>query len=110
MEIFVGLLHEAKGLRHEALQSFRKALDIDSTHVPSLISVACILTQISGESTTTARCFLRDAVRIDQTNHSAWYNLGLLYKADVNATLQEAVECFEVAAILEESAPVEPFR
>lgn len=91
------------------MQSFRNALDVDSTHVPSLISVARLLTQMGGASIT-ARSFLRDAVRIDQTNHTAWYYLGLLYKADVNASLEDAVECFEVAAMLEESAPVEPFR
>ncbi|TXG72384.1 hypothetical protein EZV62_000963 [Acer yangbiense] len=105
-----GLLHEAKGLHHEALHSFRKALDVDSTHVPSLISVSRILRQMGCESMVTVRSFLTDALRIDRTNPSAWYNLGLLYKADATAPLQEAVECFEAAALLEESAPVEPFR
>ncbi|KAL5781651.1 hypothetical protein ACOSP7_006680 [Xanthoceras sorbifolium] len=105
-----GLLHEGKGLHREALISFRKALDVDSAHVPSLISVARVLRQIGGESVVTARSFITDALRIDSKNPSAWYNLGLLYKADVTAPLQEAVECFEAAALLEESAPVEPFR
>lgn len=58
----------------------------------------------------TVRSFLTDALRLDRTNHAAWYNLGLLYKADPGASMLEAVECFEAAALLEETAPVEPFR
>lgn len=106
----LGLLYEAKGLHQDALVSFRKALDADPTHVPSLISIACVLRQIGGESMVTVRSFLTDALRLDRTNPSAWYNLGLLYKADATSSLLEAVECFEAAALLEETVPVEPFR
>ncbi|EXB46747.1 Tetratricopeptide repeat protein 7B [Morus notabilis] len=105
-----GLLNEAKGLHQEALKAFRKALDVDPTHVPSLISTARILRQLGSESLPVVRSFLMDALRIDRTNPSAWYNLGLLYKADLAVSALEAAECFEAAAILEESAPIEPFR
>lgn len=105
-----GLLYEAKGLHQEALVSFRKALDAEPNHVPSLVSIACVLRKIGGESMATIRCFLTDALRLDRTNTTAWYNLGLLYKAYAGASAVEAVECFEAAALLEESAPVEPFR
>lgn len=108
--ILPGLLNEAKGLHQEALKSFRKALDVDPTHVPSLISTACILRQLGSESLPVLRSFLTDALRIDRTNSSAWYNLGLLYKADHAASALEAAECFEAAALLEESTPIEPFR
>lgn len=57
-----------------------------------------------------ARTFLTDAIRVDRTNACAWYNLGLVYKVDVGASVMEAAECFEAAALLEETAPVEPFR
>lgn len=106
----LGLLYEAKGLQQEALVSFRKALDAEPNHVPSLVSIACVLRQIGGESMATIRCFLTDALRLDRTNTTAWYNLGLLYKTYAGASTLEAVECFEAAALLEESAPVEPFR
>nr|POE98155.1 protein npgr2 [Quercus suber] len=57
------------------------------------------------------RSFLMNALRLDRMNHSAWYNLGLLYKAmSTTSASQEAAECFAAAAFLEESAPVEPFR
>lgn len=105
-----GLLYEAKGLHQGALVSFRKALDAEPNHVPSLVSLACVLRKIGGESMATIRCFLTDALRLDRTNTTAWYNLGLLYKAYAGASALEAVECFEAAALLEESAPVEPFR
>ena len=106
----LGLLYKAKGLHQEALKSFRKALDVEPTHVPSLISTACILKELGGQSLAVVRSFLTDALRLDRTNPSAWYNLGLLYKADIGATQLEAAECFEAAALLEESAPVESFR
>ncbi|KAI4318082.1 hypothetical protein L6164_025890 [Bauhinia variegata] len=105
-----GLLHEARGLHQEAQKSFRKALDIDPNHVASLISTACVLMQLGGQSSPIARSLLTDALRLDRTNPSAWYKLGLLYKADAGASAWEAAECFEGAAILEESSPIEPFR
>ncbi|XP_052188651.1 protein NPGR2-like isoform X2 [Diospyros lotus] len=105
-----GLLYKAKGLHREALKSFEKSLDVDPNHVPSLISTAVVLRELSDQSLPVARSFLTDALRLDRTNPSAWYNLGLLYKAEVGALALEAAECFEAAALLLESAPVEPFR
>ena len=92
------------------MRSFRKALDIEPNHVPSLISTACILRRLGGQSSSIVKSLLTDALRLDRTNPSAWYNLGLLYKAEVGTSLLEAVECFEAAALLEESSPIEPFR
>ncbi|KAK4405912.1 protein NPGR2 [Sesamum angolense] len=105
-----GLLYEAKGLPKEALKSFEKALDIEPNHVPSLISTAIVLRQISNQSPPVVKSFLTDALRLDRTNSTAWYNLGLLYKSENSASALEAAECFEAAAILQESEPVEPFR
>ncbi|XP_042974346.1 protein NPGR2-like isoform X1 [Carya illinoinensis] len=106
-----GVLYEAKGLYKEALKAFRDALDIDPTFVPSLISTAVVLRTLGNQSHVVVRSFLMNALRLDRMNHSAWYNLGLFYKAEGTAlSLQEAAECFEAAAFLEESAPVEPFR
>ncbi|XP_022145897.1 protein NPGR2-like isoform X2 [Momordica charantia] len=106
-----GLLYESKGLPQDALQAYNKALDIDPGHVPSLISTACLLQRLGGsQSFPVVRSLLTDALRLDRANPSAWHNLGLLYKADVGASALEAAECFEAATLLEESAPVEPFR
>lgn len=104
-----GLLYEAKGLHKEALVSFGKALDIEPNHVPSLISTAVVLRQLSDQSLAVAKSFLTDALRLERTNPSAWYNLGLLYRSE-GSSVMEAAECFEAAALLQESNPVEPFR
>ncbi|KAJ7972617.1 tetratricopeptide repeat protein 7A-like [Quillaja saponaria] len=57
------------------------------------------------------RSFLMDALRLDRMNASAWYNLGLFYKSEgMSSSVLEATECFEAATILQECAPVEPFR
>lgn len=105
-----GLLYEAKGLHQDALKAFRAALDVEPTHVPSLVSTACVLRRLGSQSIPTIRGFLTDALRIDKTNHTAWYNLGLIYMVDASASAADAAECFQAAALLEESAPVEPFR
>lgn len=86
-------------------------MEIDPTHVPSLISTAVILRELGSQSYPVVRSFLMNALRLDRMNHSAWYNLGLLYKAmSTTSASLEAAECFAAAAFLEESAPVEPFR
>ncbi|KAL6532436.1 hypothetical protein OROGR_014406 [Orobanche gracilis] len=105
-----GLLYEAKGQQNEALKSFQKALDIEPNHVPSLISTAIVLKKLGNQSLPVVKSFLTDALRLDRTNSTAWYNLGLLYKIDNSSSAMDAAECFEAAAQLQESEPVEPFR
>ncbi|KAH0662146.1 hypothetical protein KY290_030081 [Solanum tuberosum] len=105
-----GLLYQARGLHKEALQSFQKSLDIEPNHVPSLVSTAIVLRQLDGQSLPVMKSFLTDALRLDRTNPSAWYNLGLVYKSENGVSALEAAECFEAAELLQESAPVEPFR
>jgi ATP-dependent RNA helicase DHX36 len=99
-----------KGLPKEALGSYFRALDLDAKHVPSLISTAIILRQLGERPLPSIRCFLTDALQLDRTNHTAWFNLGLLYKEEGGRSAAEAAECFQAAALLEETASVEPFR
>ncbi|CAD6205316.1 unnamed protein product [Miscanthus lutarioriparius] len=105
-----GKIYEAKGLTKEALGAFFRALDLDPKHVPSLISTATVLQQLGDRPLPSIRCFLTDALQLDRTNHVAWFNLGLLYKEEGGRSVAEAVECFQAAAFLKETAPVEPFR
>ncbi|KAL8048225.1 hypothetical protein ABFX02_07G050900 [Erythranthe guttata] len=102
-----GLLYEAKGFEKEALKCYEKALYIEPNHVPSLISTAVVLSQLGDKSVPVAKSFLTDALRLERTNAVAWYNLGLVYKSESGV---EAAECFEAAALLQESEPIEPFR
>ncbi|XP_058094752.1 protein NPGR2 isoform X2 [Magnolia sinica] len=105
-----GVLYEAKGLLKEALGAFTNALEVEPTHVPSLVSTATVLRQLGDQSSAVVRTYLMDALRLDRTNHLAWFNLGLHYRAEGSRSMVEAAECFQAAALLEESAPVEPFR
>ncbi|XP_073063555.1 protein NPGR2 [Primulina eburnea] len=105
-----GLLDEAKGQHKEALKAYELALEVDPTHVPSLVSKATVLRKIGCLSPAIIRSFLTEALRHDRTNSSAWYNLGLLYKDGGSSLAPEAAECFKAAAFLEETAPVEHFR
>ncbi|CAN0897602.1 Protein NPGR2 [Linum grandiflorum] len=107
----MGTLYEKKGLLEEALMAFITGLSIDSCHVASLVSTAVVLRKIHTASNETLRSFLMGALRLDRMNASAWYNLGLVQKGEGSASsLMEAAECFEAAAFLEETEPVEPFR
>ncbi|KAM1244253.1 hypothetical protein ACFX2G_036404 [Malus domestica] len=109
-----GLLYERKGLYKESLRAYSEALDIDPSHVPSLISTAVVLRHLGGSSHhshTVIRSLLLNALNLDRSNHSAWYNLGILYESQGKPSSSlEAAECFKAALSLEESAPVEPFR
>ena len=105
-----GKLLEAKGLAKEALRAYSTALDLEPKHVPSLISTATVLRQLCEKPLPAIRCFLTDALRVDRTNHVAWFNLGLLYEDEGDSAAIEAAECFKAAAVLEETAPAEPFR
>lgn len=105
-----GMLCDAKELNKEAVQAFGNALDLEPNHVPSLISMAVVLRRLGEQSHAIVRSLLTDALRLDRMNPSAWNNLGLLYKAIGPSMSLDAADCFKAAALLEESAPVEPFR
>ncbi|KAK8969418.1 hypothetical protein KSP40_PGU017935 [Platanthera guangdongensis] len=104
-----GQLQEVKGLHNKSLISYTKALDLEPAHVPSLVSTAIVLRHCGGQPFSVIRSFLAEALRLDRTNHVAWLNIGLLYESE-GISSAEAAECFQAAAILEESAPVEPFH
>lgn len=106
----LGSFHEAKGLYKQALDAFNMALNIDPCYVPSLVSSAVVLRRINIKQNSVIRSYLMNALKLDRTNHFAWYNLGLLCKTDNESSPSDAAECFEAAAFLEETAPVEPFR
>lgn len=105
---FTGTMLEAKGLYKEALKAFRDALDLDPGHIPSLISTAVVLRRDGTQSNPAIRSYLMEALRLNSSNASAWYHLGILHKAE--GRMSEAAECFQEANSLEESEPVEPFR
>lgn len=115
---YIGLLYEAKGLEKEALKAYEMALDIDPSHVQSLVSMAMVLKRLGGGlgsgsgsgSGPVVRSLLTEALRVDRMNSWGWYNLGQFYKEEGPMFIKEAVECFEAASVLKETEPIEPFR
>lgn len=102
-----GVLCEARSQIEEALAAYSNALSIDPDHVPSKVSIGALLWRTGAKSLSVARSFLSDGLRLEPTNHTAWYYLGMVHKAD-GKTL-DAADCFQAAGMLEESAPIEHF-
>ncbi|KAE8692178.1 rho GDP-dissociation inhibitor 1 isoform X2 [Hibiscus syriacus] len=74
-------------------------------------ATAVVMRQVGGQSSAIMKSLLMNALRADRMNPSAWYNLAMLHEdEDTPSSLYEATECFEAASVLEDSAPVEPFR
>ncbi|KAI7745915.1 hypothetical protein M8C21_005543 [Ambrosia artemisiifolia] len=103
-----GLLFEAKSLHNEALIAFSVALSIEPDYVPSIVSTAETLMKMGGtETLPIARSFLMNSLRLEPTNHDAWFNLALICKKE--GFLLQAADFFQAAHELESSAPVQSF-
>ncbi|KAJ0984749.1 hypothetical protein J5N97_003105 [Dioscorea zingiberensis] len=102
-----GVMHEARGDIKQALSTFNNALLIDPSHVPSKVSMGVLLWRTGSNSLSVARTFLSDALRLERTNRQAWYYLGMVHKDE--GRLFDATDCFQAAAMLEESDPLESF-
>lgn len=103
-----GLLFEGQSLHKEALVAFSISLSIEPDYVPSIISTAETLMKMGGNETLPiARSFLMNTLRLEPTNHDAWFNLGLICKKE--GLMQQAAEFFQAAHELKLSAPVHSF-
>eukprot|EP00268_Persea_americana_P050990 TRINITY_DN5600_c0_g1_i3.p1 TRINITY_DN5600_c0_g1~~TRINITY_DN5600_c0_g1_i3.p1 ORF type:complete len:649 (-),score=142.20 TRINITY_DN5600_c0_g1_i3:192-2138(-) len=102
-----GVVHEAQGQTQEGFASYSDALLLDLYHAPSKVSVGATMRKTGSKSLPVARSFLSDALKLEPTNHMAWYYLGMVHRD--NGRMTEASDCFLAAAMLEESEPVESF-
>lgn len=103
-----GCLFEAQERHKEALVAFSVALSIDPDYVPSIVSTAKVLIKLGhDESLHVAKSFLMNALRLEHTNHDAWFSLGLVYKME--GSMQQAADSFQAAHELKVSAPVHNF-
>ncbi|KAL7604970.1 protein NPGR1 [Lactuca sativa] len=107
-----GLLFEAQSLHKEALVAFSISLSIEPDYVPSLISTAETLMRMGGSGSGThtvpiARSLLMNTLRLEPTNHEAWFNLGLICKKE--GLMHQAADFFQAAHELNLSAPVQSF-
>ncbi|KAE9457249.1 hypothetical protein C3L33_10851, partial [Rhododendron williamsianum] len=102
-----GMLFEAREMHKEALVAFTVALSIEPEFVPSIVSTAEVLMKMGSKSLPIARSFLMNALRLEPTNHEAWWNLGLVSKME--GLMHQAADFFQAAHELEMSAPVQSF-
>ncbi|KAL7116938.1 hypothetical protein ACP275_03G038400 [Erythranthe tilingii] len=104
-----GRLFEAQEQYKVAIVAFSVSLSIDSDYVPSIISTAETLMKMGNKkSIPIAKSFLMNAVRLEPTNHDAWFNLGKIYK--IEGLLEQAADSFQAAHELKLSAPVQSFN
>ncbi|KAJ1430387.1 Tetratricopeptide-like helical domain superfamily [Sesbania bispinosa] len=103
-----GMLLESQSLYKEAFVSFSVSLSIEPDYTPSIISTAKLLLKLGMQSLPIARSFLMNALRLEPTNHDAWFNLGLVSKME--GSLQQAADFFQAAYELKLSAPVQKFE
>lgn len=102
-----GILCEAQNQHKEALAAFSVSLSIEPDYVPSIVSSAGVLMKMGTQSLPIARSLLMTALRLEPTNHDAWFYLGLLFKSE--GLKQQAAEYFQAAHELKLSAPVQDF-
>ncbi|KAJ9567564.1 hypothetical protein OSB04_003530 [Centaurea solstitialis] len=103
-----GLLFEGESLHKEALVAFWISLCIEPDYVPSIISTAETLMKMGGkEMVPIARSLLMNTLRLEPTNHDAWFKLGLICKKE--GLMHQAAEFFQAAHELKLSAPVQSF-
>lgn len=100
-------MHERRGQHSEALAAYINALLLEPNYVPCKILISALLVKMGSKMLPVARTLLADALRIEPTNHMAWYYLGLVHKGD--GRIADAVDCFQAASMLDESNPIECF-
>ncbi|RWR94376.1 tetratricopeptide repeat protein 7A-like protein [Cinnamomum micranthum f. kanehirae] len=102
-----GIMHEARGRIQEALAAYSNALSLDLDHVHCKVSIGALLWKMGPKSLPLARSFLSDALKLEPTNSLAWFYLGMVHKDEGRIT--DASDCFQAAAMLDESDPIESF-
>jgi tetratricopeptide (TPR) repeat protein/4-amino-4-deoxy-L-arabinose transferase-like glycosyltransferase len=76
----LGIIHGLKGRPAEALESYRKALDLDPEIVPARVGLGILLSQ-AGKYAEAER-ELMIAAGLDSTYEKTFYNLGLVYSEE----------------------------
>lgn len=102
------MTYEAQGQIPEGLASYSEALLLDLYNAPSKVSIGSMMWKAGSKSLPVARSFFSDALKLEPTNHKAWYYLGMVHRD--NGRMVDASDCFLAAAMLEESEPIESFN
>lgn len=91
----------------EALVAFSVSLSLEPDYVPSIVSTAGVMMKTGSQSLPIAKSFLMNALRLEPTNHDAWFYLGMLSKME--GSIRQAAEYFQAAHELKLSAPVDNY-
>ncbi|KAI8023806.1 Protein NPG1 [Camellia lanceoleosa] len=102
-----GIICEERGQIHKALAAYIRALLLEPGNVPCKVLIGAVLSKMGSKVLPVARSILSDALRIQPTNHMAWYYLGLVHRDD--GQISDAIDCFQAASMLNESDPIESF-
>lgn len=106
LELLAGRLFEAQEQYREAIVAYSVALSIEPEYVPSIVSSAETLIKMGNQySLAIAKSFLMSALRLEPTNHDAWFNLGMIYKME--GSMEQAADSFQAAYELKLSAPLQ---
>lgn len=99
-----GTMLAAQEQYKEALMAFSVSLSLEPDYVPSIVSTAGVMMKMGSQSPPITRSFLMNALRLEPTNHDAWFYLGLLSKME--GSIRQAADYFQAAHELKLSAPV----
>lgn len=100
-------MFQRRGQTKEALAAYVNALLVEPSYVPCKILIGSALAKLGQKMLPSVRTLLTDALKIEPTNRMAWYQLALVHRDD--GRLADAADCFQAAAMLEESDPIESF-
>jgi len=101
-----GAIHQAREEWEEAKTCFQNSLSIYPRHLSSLQALGLLHLRLG--SPRLGELALRAAIRLDPTNHTSWYHLGLVMEG-MEGEAETAANCFATAQAMEASAPVLPF-
>ncbi|XP_040998875.1 protein NPG1-like isoform X2 [Juglans microcarpa x Juglans regia] len=102
-----GIMWEGRGQVEEASAAYINGLLLEPCYVPCKVLIGALMSKKGPMALPVGRSLLSDALRIDPTNHMAWYYLGMVYRDD--GRIADAADCFQAASMLEESNPIESF-
>lgn len=102
-----GLMCEGREKIQEALAAYINALLLEPSYVPCKVLIGALWSKAGPDALPIARSLLSDALRLDPTNRKAWFYLGVIHRDE--GRMADAIDCFQAAAMLEESDPIESF-
>ncbi|KAK6917995.1 hypothetical protein RJ641_016417 [Dillenia turbinata] len=106
--LYSRVMCEGLGRDQEALAACINGYLVDPSCAQCQILLGALLLKMDSKASLLARSLLTDALRIEPTNHMAWYYLAKIHQHD--GSIADATECLQAASMLEDSSPVESFN